>query len=1092
MKNNLRKIIVASSFLLFILYLFTFQPVRSNSNQPPAGETDDPVNTMSCAQHGCHSSYQPFNSSHAAITIGTSLSNQVPLSGFQYVAGTQYVFTFTALGGSQRPGFEMSALTYTNANAGSFAVTNASNTSLGTAGNIKYIGHKNANSNSTWNFNWTAPASNVGNITFYTAVNRTNDDDSSLGDSIFLQQIAITPAPFSVNAGNNVSICPNTSTQLQATATNNPATVSYSWSPTSGLSCNNCSNPVANPSSNTTYTVTATSSGQTATNTVTVNVYQPFTPVINTTSNYICPGGKDTLSVTGYSGYSWNTGATSSSITIIQQGTYTITATNSNNCLASNSIIIQQGQPPSPSITPAKPYLCNSASDTLSAGNFSNYVWNNNATTSFINTTQGGNYSVTVTNQQGCTAAASYNLPAYSSPVANVSASGPLTFCDGGSVTLNVDTGTGDTYKWSNGLTTSSISVAQSGTYMVTVYNPCDSAVSSPKVVTVNPVVTPGLNINASANNICQGTSVTFTATPTNGGSSPAYQWTKNGNNVSANSIYTDSSLVNNDTIACHLISNAVCASPDNASSNSIIMSVNPVLTPSIAINASQTTTCIGGNVVFTANAVNSGTSPVYQWTKNGNNVGANSISYSDSTLNNNDVIACTLTSNAICALPVMATSNSISITLSNTVSPAVTITGPPVICTGGSVSFNAAPTNGGSNPSYQWIKNGTIVGTNSSAYASDSLSNNDTISCIMLSNASCAYPLSVTSNIIIAVLSPTLTPAIDITASTLSICAGVPDTFAATPVNGGTTPSYQWKKNGNNTGVNSSVYIDQSLSNNDIITCVFTSSANCASPSLVVSDSVIVSVTPLVTPSVIILVSPADTVCSGTLLTFTAAISHGGPSPVYQWQVNTNNVTGIGNSYSSASLTDGAQINVVLTSNATCISSASATSDTVTVSIKPKPYTPTITPLGSDSLSCSLSADSYNWLLANEQTTFSTKKIKPLQNGLYSVIVTSDTSPVYNFIINGEELLEAGWIKLYPNPVNDMLTFDVSLANENNLKVTVMSLDGRNMVPEKNIGLSINGNNFQEDLSTLPEGIYIVYLQGNNFKKAFKIVKTK
>lgn len=91
-------------------------------------------------------------------------------------------------------------------------------------------------------------------------------------------------------------------------------------------------------------------------------------------------------------------------------------------------------------------------------------------------------------------------------------------------------------------------------------------------------VVVPSVSISATSNSICSGTSVTFTATPTNGGAGPTYQWKKNGGNVGTNSAtYTNSSLANNDVISCIMTSNASCASPTTATSNSITMTVTSV-----------------------------------------------------------------------------------------------------------------------------------------------------------------------------------------------------------------------------------------------------------------------------------------------------------------------------------------------------------------------------------------------------------------------------------------------------------------------------------------------------------------------------------
>ncbi|MEZ5046274.1 MAG: hypothetical protein R2831_04710 [Chitinophagaceae bacterium] len=71
---------------------------------------------------------------------------------------------------------------------------------------------------------------------------------------------------------------------------------------------------------------------------------------------------------------------------------------------------------------------------------------------------------------------------------------------------------------------------------------------------------------------------------------------------------------------------------------------------------------------------------------------------------------------------------------------------------------------------------------------------------------------------------SASVTPLLNISASS-TICSGTLVNFTAIPNNGGSTPSYQWKLNGANVGSNSATYSSSSLNNNDIVTCVMTSS---------------------------------------------------------------------------------------------------------------------------------------------------------------------------------------------------------------------------------------------------------------------------
>jgi hypothetical protein len=83
----------------------------------------------------------------------------------------------------------------------------------------------------------------------------------------------------------------------------------------------------------------------------------------------------------------------------------------------------------------------------------------------------------------------------------------------------------------------------------------------------------------------------------------------------------------------------------------------------------------------------------------------------------------------------------------------------------------------------------------------------------------------------------------VSVSASASTICAGASVTFTAVPVNGGTAPSYQWKKNGINIGTNSSTYSSNSLANNDVITCILTSNASCVTGNPATSNNITMTV---------------------------------------------------------------------------------------------------------------------------------------------------------------------------------------------------------------------------------------------------------
>jgi uncharacterized delta-60 repeat protein len=194
-----------------------------------------------------------------------------------------------------------------------------------------------------------------------------------------------------------------------------------------------------------------------------------------------------------------------------------------------------------------------------------------------------------------------------------------------------------------------------------------NNVVSNTVAVKVNPLVTPTINISVSPDGkICEGKEVKFTASTTNGGASPFFQWKKNGTVVGGNSVnYTDASLKNTDAITCLVKSNEQCLAKKEAESSSVVMKVNPKLNPSVTITAEPVDSiCPTAEVLFTANPVNAGNDPLYQWKKNGKNVGSNSARLSDNSWSNGDVVTCVITTSAECFTEKEATSNSVGVSV--------------------------------------------------------------------------------------------------------------------------------------------------------------------------------------------------------------------------------------------------------------------------------------------------------------------------------------------------------------------------------------------------------------------------------------------
>lgn len=326
---------------------------------------------------------------------------------------------------------------------------------------------------------------------------------------------------------------------------------------------------------------------------------------------------------------------------------------------------------------------------------------------------------------------ATYGRGIWESPLAVNCAAGPpvadftastVNICSGQTVTFtNNSTNCSSSFVWTfpGGNPASStalnpvVTYNTAGSYSVTltVTNPggTDTKTIS-NYITVNASLTHTAGISSPNADICQGQTASFTLNAANGGSAPVIEWRKNGTPIPGTAGQTTvllSGLANGDVISCQETTSLPCASPAVVQSNSITVSVSPVLTHTAAISASRTTVCSGESVSVTLSSNHAGTAPQITWYRNGIAIpGSNGLS--TITLpnpSNGDIISCTEISNAKCASPVSVTTNTVTLTVIPT--PAKPL-----------ISVNAGNLLSSSSSGNQWFLAGSsLAGANAPAY---------------------------------------------------------------------------------------------------------------------------------------------------------------------------------------------------------------------------------------------------------------------------------------------------------------------------------------------------------------------------------------
>ena len=346
-------------------------------------------------------------------------------------------------------------------------------------------------------------------------------------------------------------------------------------------------------------------------------------------------------------------------------------------------------------------------------------------------------------------------------------------------------------------------------------------------------------------------------------------------------------------------------------------------------INASTgTTICAGVPDTFTVPSFGNTYGLTTQWTLNGTAVSGTSTAYTNSTLSNGDVVSYAIKDPLYHF--VIDSAYSVAMTVNPIVTPTVAIAASTsdTICSGTPVTYTATPTFGGATPSFQWQVNGVNTATGN-VYTYTPADGN-VVTALLSTSVSCPTTSVIASAPITMNVIPTVTPVVYVAATATTVCNGNAVTFSASPVYGGSTPSFQWKKFGANVGIgNTYSYVP---ANGDYISCEMTSNNICRSADTATA-ALSLTVNPSVTPIVNVVSTPANTVdYAGELVTFYSEVTYGGSLTTYQWIVNGVPVTGATASSFSTNVYSTDTVYCQVTSNVECATSPSALSNAVVI----------------------------------------------------------------------------------------------------------------------------------------------------------------
>jgi Secretion system C-terminal sorting domain/SprB repeat/HYR domain len=344
-------------------------------------------------------------------------------------------------------------------------------------------------------------------------------------------------------AGNDLSLnCNATQQTLNGSNSSQGNNYLYNWTTTNGniVSGPNTLTPVVNAAGNYSLQVTNTDNGCTSTDAAIIVANTPPAAAISASQNVACFGGNNgsaTVSTTGGNGsfsFVWSNGNTTQTTSNLVAGTYSVTATDGENCAANTTITVTQPSAlaANASATAQQNIGQNNGSATANpTGGASNYtyLWSNNQTSQTISNLAPGSYSVVVTDANGCTSSQTVTVNSVGCALAATTSQLNVACFGGnnGSATANVaGANLPVTYLWSNGQTAQTANNLTAGDYSVQIL---DNA-GCPATLAVTIAQPNNLSANASSTNESStgGNNGSATANPTGGTGIYTYLWSNN------------------------------------------------------------------------------------------------------------------------------------------------------------------------------------------------------------------------------------------------------------------------------------------------------------------------------------------------------------------------------------------------------------------------------------------------------------------------------------------------------------------------------------------------------------------------------------